>query len=213
MYQEVFVFVAVNPGEASGERDIDFSLYDYIVVYTVSCCLQTYSILRQYLIICWTARGHSVFVRYADLRVARIRLCKIQTVLFSHPTSFHLSAEKRHAHKGTVTSSSILFNEIHPKKWKQPFHRWQYKSETSFPGGVKREIRYSAERCAMLRGEITIKGRSTVWNNSCIFHRAEMFLCDTFPRPGVFHTITRDDDIARHNAVVMEAPTVYGQSR
>jgi len=27
MYQEVFVFVAVNPEEAFGLRDIDFSLY------------------------------------------------------------------------------------------------------------------------------------------------------------------------------------------
>lgn len=89
------------------------------------------------------------------------------------------SAKKRYALKKTVTSSSILFNEIHPEKWKQPFH-WWYKSETSFPGGAKREIRYSAERRAILRGEITIKGRSAVWNNSCIFYRAEMFLCDTF---------------------------------
>lgn len=40
-----------------------------------------------------------------------------------------------------------------------------------------------------------------MWNNSCIFYRAEMFLCEYLPR--VFRTITRDDD-TRRNGIVME---------
>jgi len=48
MYQEVFVFIAVNPEKAFGERDIDFSLYPL----AVSHCRQTYWDYRQYSIIC-----------------------------------------------------------------------------------------------------------------------------------------------------------------
>lgn len=62
MYQEVFVFVAVNPGEASGERDIDFSLYDYIYSrLAVSVDVLRIFTIFEYLIICRVTRGHSIF--------------------------------------------------------------------------------------------------------------------------------------------------------
>jgi len=82
MYQEVFVFIAVNPEKAFGERDIDFSLYPL----AVSHCRQTYWDYRQYSIICWTVRGipYSRDTQIRTICTARFAFAKFaQAVLFS----------------------------------------------------------------------------------------------------------------------------------
>lgn len=124
MYQEVFVFVAVNLGEASGDRDIDFSLNLNRLRYFASPTDIFDSIqlfVQQYKTFPYSCdKLHDMHntIRLYIVRVKRMAL----SLSLSLSTNLHLLAEKRYAHKETVTSSSILFNEIHPEKWKQPFH-------------------------------------------------------------------------------------------
>jgi len=110
-------------GKPSGNEPLIFC---YILL-AVSNCWQTYSDFQQYPIrYLLNSTRHLIFAWYGDLNDMHrtIRFCEIRANGTLHPASLHFSAEKRHAHKGRVTSSSILFNEIHLKKWKQPFHRW-----------------------------------------------------------------------------------------